>query len=182
MGEAGVVPCMCLWDFVFCCCRCCLWCMEKCMKYINKGAYIFTVIKGEWFCSAACSAVTTLITEFSWVAIVSGITGCCLFFGKLMTSLIVAAICGYWTSTLDVSSILFPTIFTFIIAYAKTKGWLDAGGSAEGCVPPEFQAACDEHESQDKDKKAQSAKNKEANAKQMAAPTEGGDTKGDQQL
>ena len=41
--EAGVVPCMCLWDFVFCCCRCCLWCMEKCMKYINKVAYIFTV-------------------------------------------------------------------------------------------------------------------------------------------
>jgi len=198
--EAGVVPCMCLWDFVFCCCRCCLWCMEKCMKYINKVAYIFTVIKGEWFCSAACSAVTMLITDFSWVAIVSGITSCILFFGKLMTSLIVAAICGYWTSTLDVSSILFPTIFTFIIAYAiamlfaevyemaidtmlicylyaKTKGWLDAGGSAEGCVPPEFQAACDEHESQDKDKKAQSAKNKEANAKQMAAPTEGGDTK-----
>jgi choline transporter-like protein 2/4/5 len=41
--EAGVVPCMCLWDVVFCCCRCCLWCMEKCMKYVNKVAYIFTV-------------------------------------------------------------------------------------------------------------------------------------------
>ena len=61
--------------------------------------------------------------------------------------------------------------------YAKTKGWLDAGGSAEGCVPPEFQAACDDHESQDKDKKAEREKNKKANAQQMAAPTEGGDTK-----
>lgn len=115
--EAGL-PCMCLWDFFFCCCRCCLWCLEKCMKYVNKVAYIFTVIKGEWFCSAACSAVSTIITEFSWVVIVSCITSCMLFFGKLMTSLLVAAICGYWTSTLDVSSILVPTIFTFIIAYA----------------------------------------------------------------
>jgi choline transporter-like protein 2/4/5 len=116
--ESGQVPCMWIWDFLFCCCRCCLWCMEKCMKYVNKVAYIFTVIKGEWFCSAACSAVTTIITEFSWVAIVSAITSCMLFFGKLMTSLIVASICGYWTSTLDVSSILFPVIFTFMIGYA----------------------------------------------------------------
>jgi choline transporter-like protein 2/4/5 len=165
--EAGVVPCMCLWDFVFCCCRCCLWCMEKCMKYINKVAYIFTVIKGEWFCSAACSAVTTLINEFSWVAIVTSITSCMLFFGKLMTSLIVAAICGYWTSTLDVSSILFPTFFTFIIAFAiamlfaevyemaidtmlicylhaKNRGLLEATGP--GSVPPEFLKICNKEE------------------------------------
>lgn len=26
--------------FIMCCCKCCLWCLEKIMKYINKNAYV----------------------------------------------------------------------------------------------------------------------------------------------
>ena len=36
------------------CLKCCLWCFEKCMKYINKNAYIVCGIYGWNFCKSAC--------------------------------------------------------------------------------------------------------------------------------
>merc|ERR1711861_91842 len=38
---------------VFFCFQCCIWCLEKCMKLINKEAYIQTAIFGHPFCTAA---------------------------------------------------------------------------------------------------------------------------------
>merc|ERR1712159_511601 len=38
---------------VFFCFQCCIWCLEKCMKFINKEAYIQTAIFGHPFCTAA---------------------------------------------------------------------------------------------------------------------------------
>jgi len=31
-------------EIVFCCCQCCFWCLEKCIRFINKNAYIQTAI------------------------------------------------------------------------------------------------------------------------------------------
>jgi hypothetical protein len=27
-------------EYVLCCIQCCLWCLENCMKFVNKNAYI----------------------------------------------------------------------------------------------------------------------------------------------
>lgn len=106
-----------LWKFVFCCLRCCLWCLEKCMKALNKIAYIVTVVNGTSFCSSACHAMELLVANISWFAIVSGISTCMLLFGKFACALITAGLCGWWCTYLDVSSILFPTLCCLIIAY-----------------------------------------------------------------
>jgi len=117
-AEKAGIPCMCMWDFVFCCCRCCLWCLECCMRFINKVAYILTVIKGSNFVSSACSAVGMILGNMSWISVVSAISSCMLMFGKLASALVVAAICGYWAAELQVSSILFPVLVTFFIGFA----------------------------------------------------------------
>ena len=68
--NGGEIPCH--WKFIFCILRCCLWCLEKCMKFLvcilaaelclsalslqNKNAYILTCINGTSFCSSACHA------------------------------------------------------------------------------------------------------------------------------
>lgn len=44
------------WKFIFCCCKCLLWCLEKCMRFLNQNAYILTCINGTWFCTSACHA------------------------------------------------------------------------------------------------------------------------------
>eukprot|EP00656_Telonema_subtile_P028519 TRINITY_DN30_c0_g1_i3.p1 TRINITY_DN30_c0_g1~~TRINITY_DN30_c0_g1_i3.p1 ORF type:complete len:840 (-),score=167.69 TRINITY_DN30_c0_g1_i3:303-2822(-) len=106
-----------LWKFLFCCCRCCLWCLEKCMKALNKIAYVCTVINGSGFCSSACHAMGLLISNISWFAIVSGISGCMLLFGKWACAFITAGICGWWCTYLDLSSILFPTLCCLMVAY-----------------------------------------------------------------
>ena len=41
-------------------CQCCLWCFEKCMKFLNRNAYIEVAIYGYNFCKAARKAFSLL--------------------------------------------------------------------------------------------------------------------------
>ena len=42
------------------CCACCMWCLEKTVKYITGYAYIYVALQGSAFCSA-CMATFNLI-------------------------------------------------------------------------------------------------------------------------
>jgi len=37
-------------------CQCCLWCFEKCLKFLNKNAYIQIALMGTNFCTSAKNA------------------------------------------------------------------------------------------------------------------------------
>merc|ERR1712139_144665 len=50
-GKAGAIGKMV--KMVLCLIQSCLWCMEKCMKFINRNAYILIAIHGISFCTAA---------------------------------------------------------------------------------------------------------------------------------
>jgi choline transporter-like protein 2/4/5 len=52
---------------VFCILQCCMWCFEKCMKFINKNAYIIVALKGKSFCGAAFNAFTLIISNLGRV-------------------------------------------------------------------------------------------------------------------
>ena len=47
-----------------CFCKCCFWCLEKFMKYINRNAYIMTAVYGGNFCSSAKDAFSLLMRNF----------------------------------------------------------------------------------------------------------------------
>merc|ERR1719355_388518 len=36
--------------------QCCLWCLEKCIKFLNKNAYIQIALMGTAFCTSAKNA------------------------------------------------------------------------------------------------------------------------------
>merc|ERR1712070_341341 len=36
--------------------QCCIWCFEKCLKYLNKNAYIQIALVGKGFCTSAKAA------------------------------------------------------------------------------------------------------------------------------
>ena len=46
---------------LICLCKCCLWCLEKFMRFINRNAYIMCAIKSTNFCTSAKDAFSLLM-------------------------------------------------------------------------------------------------------------------------
>ena len=64
------------------CCQCCLWCFEKCLKFLNRNAYIMTAIYGYNFCKAAQKAFSLLTSNILRVAAINSVGTFVLFLGK----------------------------------------------------------------------------------------------------
>ncbi|XP_030851510.1 choline transporter-like protein 1 isoform X3 [Strongylocentrotus purpuratus] len=74
------------------CLICCLWCLEKFLKFLNEHAYIVIAIEGDGFCSSAAKAFTVLLSNALRVAAINCVGDFVLFLGKLMVVAITAAI------------------------------------------------------------------------------------------
>ncbi|XP_054761990.2 choline transporter-like protein 4 [Lytechinus pictus] len=68
--------------FIFCCCKCGFWCLEKFLRFINKNAYIEIAVYGRNFCSSAASAFNLLMRNIVRVSVLNGVTGFMLFLLK----------------------------------------------------------------------------------------------------
>jgi len=69
--------------FVLRCCICCLWCLEKFMKFINKNAYIMIAIYGKNFCRSAANAFQLLVRNFVRAIVLDRVADFLLFISKL---------------------------------------------------------------------------------------------------
>jgi choline transporter-like protein 2/4/5 len=70
-------------QFIMKCCKCCLWCLEKVLKFITKNAYIMVAIRGQNFCSSAREAFFLLTRNIIRVVVLSSISSFLMFIGKL---------------------------------------------------------------------------------------------------
>ena len=100
--------------------RCCLWCVEKFMKFINKQAYIQTAMMGFSFCSAAKASFALLLKNVLRVATVSFVSEFVLFIGKLFivvsTTLLTYLYLDKELSG-ELNGLWLPTLVTAIISY-----------------------------------------------------------------
>ena len=76
--------CKVLVQVVLCVIQCCLWCVEKCMKFINKNAYIQTAIFGHSFCKAARCAFFLILRNIVRIAALGLVSGFVLLLGKVI--------------------------------------------------------------------------------------------------
>ncbi|XP_030852868.1 choline transporter-like protein 2 isoform X2 [Strongylocentrotus purpuratus] len=84
--------------FILRCMKCCFYCLEKFMKFINKNAYILVAVYGKNFCSSAKEAFFLLLRNIVRVAVVNKITDFLLFLGQLLiVSLVVVGAFFYFT-------------------------------------------------------------------------------------
>ena len=60
----------------------CMWCIEKCMKFINKNAYIQTAIFGYHFCKAAKCAFFLILRNIARIMALSIVLGVCTTTGQ----------------------------------------------------------------------------------------------------
>ncbi|KAG5843051.1 hypothetical protein ANANG_G00184390 [Anguilla anguilla] len=70
--------------FVMCCLKCCFWCLEKFIKFLNRNAYIMVAIYGKNFCVSAKNAFLLLMRNIIRVVVLDKVTDLLLFFGKLL--------------------------------------------------------------------------------------------------
>ncbi|XP_029285297.1 choline transporter-like protein 5-B isoform X1 [Cottoperca gobio] len=72
--------------FVLCCFKCCFWCLERFIKFINRNAYIMIAIYGKNFCTSSKDAFFLLMRNIVRVAVLDKVTDFLLFLGKLLIS------------------------------------------------------------------------------------------------
>ena len=83
---------------LLCLCKCCFWCLEKFMKFINRNAYILTAINGTNFCSSAKEAFGLILRNCVRVVVLDKVTDFLLFLGKLVVTSIVALLSFFYFS------------------------------------------------------------------------------------
>lgn len=71
-------------EYVLCTLQCCMWCLEKCMKFLNKNAYIQTAIYGYSFCKACRAAFFLIARNILRVTAVSMVSDFVLLLGKVI--------------------------------------------------------------------------------------------------
>ncbi|XP_062840986.1 choline transporter-like protein 2 isoform X4 [Trichomycterus rosablanca] len=84
--------------FLLCCLKCCFWCLEKFIKFINRNAYIMVAIYGKNFCVSARDAFFLLMRNVIRVAVLDKVTDFLLFLGKLLIVGIVGIISFFFFS------------------------------------------------------------------------------------
>ncbi|XP_035525783.1 choline transporter-like protein 1 [Morone saxatilis] len=68
-------------------CICCLWCLEKCLNYLNQNAYAATAINSTSFCTSARDAFVILVENALRVATINAVGDFVLFLGKTHSDL-----------------------------------------------------------------------------------------------
>lgn len=66
------------------CMTCCLWCLEKCLQYITKSAYILIAIKGESFCAATKDAFKLLFANIATIGVTQSICSFLMILSDLL--------------------------------------------------------------------------------------------------
>lgn len=120
-------------QYILCMVQCCMVCLEKIMKFVSKNAYIITAIYGTSFCSSARKAFFLLLRNVLRVAAVSMVSTFLLGLGQLFIPLATTFLCylamAYNTEvTEEVSGIVAPLVFTFILSYWISSMFLEIYG------------------------------------------------------
>jgi len=76
--------------------KCCLWCFEKCLKFLTKYAYINTAVSGKPFCRAAHSSFALIAKYPVQVGLDELATSILDYLSCLLVPCILVAV-AYWT-------------------------------------------------------------------------------------
>lgn len=103
-------------------CVCCLWCLEKCLAYLNQNAYTATAINSTSFCTSARDAFVILVENALRVAAINTVGDFVLFLGKVLivscTAFAGVLALNYQRDyTVWVLPLLIVCLFAFLVAH-----------------------------------------------------------------
>lgn len=111
------------------CLACYMACVERCMKYITKNAYILHTIEGGGFCRNGYAVIGLLMNNMSLMSLMALVSGGVCFIGKLFVCLFTTAI-GYVLLDMDVkagniATWYLPLLIIFILSWVIGTVFLD---------------------------------------------------------
>ncbi|XP_061600512.1 choline transporter-like protein 1 [Cololabis saira] len=103
-------------------CVCCLWCLEKCLAYLNQNAYAATAINSTSFCTSARDAFVILVENALRVAAINTVGDFVLFLGKVIIVSVTAfagvlALNYQQDYTVWVLPLFIVCLFAFLVAH-----------------------------------------------------------------
>ena len=108
-----------LWKVLIKCLKCCLWCFEKIMKYLNKVLLTMSQIYNKGWCKSAQLTMNVLLKDMLMVLIMNGVSTFVLFLSKLVCGTLMAV--GFFLylkfGLKDTSSWWLPVLCVFILSY-----------------------------------------------------------------
>jgi len=117
--------------YVLKCVQCCIWCFEKCIKFLNKNAYIQIALLGTSFCKSAKEAfflIARNVLRFGAITALSGIVHG-IGFICIMSS---TAVAGYFYMRevhKDLSPFM-PCVCFLFVSYVVAKLFMNVFGLA----------------------------------------------------
>lgn len=115
------------WKFIMCCCTCCLWCVEKCLKFLNNQAYIQIALTGDSFCTSAGKAFWLIARNLGTIGALKLIATGFVVLGKLFIMSLSGALCyliltqvsTFSDSSLDtaVPNAFIPAVLVSLLTY-----------------------------------------------------------------
>lgn len=112
-----------------CCCACCFWCLEKCIRFLNKNAYIQTAIFSTSFCTSAKEAFFLVLRNAARFTSVTWVSSAVLIIGKLFisscTTVIGFILLEQNRDDMDLNSIWGPVVLIFLISFIISDFFMD---------------------------------------------------------
>ncbi|CAM9134770.1 unnamed protein product [Choristocarpus tenellus] len=120
-------------EAISCCCMCCFWCLEKCMRFINRNAYVQTAIFSTSFCTSAKNAFWLIARNLARVGAVSLLSEFLLVIMTLFVMFTTGAL-TYWIMESniedDLYSLVGPTLVVMVISFFISKMFTEVYGTA----------------------------------------------------
>jgi choline transporter-like protein 2/4/5 len=69
---------------IMCMCKCCLWCLEKFMRFLNRNIYIMCAMKSTNFCKSGKNAFDLIMRNLVRVVVLDSVCDFLLFLGKMV--------------------------------------------------------------------------------------------------
>lgn len=122
--------------FIACCCKCCFYCLEKILKFLNKYAFIITAVYGYNFCRAAAKAFKLITSNAVRLIVVDKISNFLLLLSNLaITSLVGILAFYFFTKRIPIDAIInfspdlnfyiIPVILVIISTFVINKLFFD---------------------------------------------------------
>jgi choline transporter-like protein 2/4/5 len=117
-------------QMVLCALQCYMWCMEKCMKFLNKNAYIQTAIFGHNFCTAAKNAFFLILRNIARIGACTMVSEFVIIIGKVFIMVITGGLAYFaiGSSDLEITSPMGPLFFIMILSYFTAAMFMNIFG------------------------------------------------------
>jgi choline transporter-like protein 2/4/5 len=100
-----------------CCCACCLWCLRKFIRYVNKNTYIMIAMKGKNLCPSMYDSFELISANLLRVATAGIASAFVLFIGKLAIVGTITSLGLWWLVGKPFAEPFWPLFTLCLLAY-----------------------------------------------------------------